>query len=71
MLAGFKFSDAKSVVYYNASTVKAVADLVLVDRNTAGTLIAAIQRSAQESLIFNIGQRAIKPEGFATTGSMV
>jgi hypothetical protein len=71
MLAGFKFSDAKSMVYYNASTVKAVADLVLVNRNTAGTLIAAIQRSAQESLIFNIGQRAIKPDGFATTGSMV
>ena len=67
MAAGKNFSDVRSVINYTSSTVHAVADVVLSYNATLTTNIAAIQEPKLGTMIFPLGQQAIKSDGFNNT----
>ena len=64
MNAGQNFSNVKSIINHNGSSVKAVADLVLTYNATANANIAALQDQSLNTMIFPYGQKAIVANGF-------
>ena len=58
MNAGHSFSEVQSLIYYNGSSVIAVADVVPVAATTQ------ITRPALNSMIFPSGEKALKLDGF-------
>ena len=69
MLPGQKISDARSLIYFSGS-LRAVADIIL-DKDFSGNDTAKLQESDGETAIFPYGQKAIRPEGFSSTGQYV
>lgn len=69
MLAGQKIDNVRSIIHHNV-TVKAVADIIR-DKDFSNTSIAKIQDSSNELMIYPFGQKAIKPDGFSSTGKYV
>jgi hypothetical protein len=59
MNAGANFKDVKSVIYYESSLVKGVADVVLQPNVSSATNVASIQNFNLNSLIYPFGQKAI------------
>lgn len=68
MLPGKNFSQVRSI--YNSAGVKAFADVVL-QLDSTGNSIAAIQDPTNELMLHPFGQRSIKPDGFGSTSRFV
>jgi hypothetical protein len=60
MNAGYNFSQAKSVVYYPSSTVKAMTDIVLTYDYASNTSIAKLEENAISTMVFPFGQKAVQ-----------
>jgi hypothetical protein len=67
MNAGQTFSNARSLIRYSASAVKAVADIVLTYSAAIANSVASIQQPKLDTLIFPLGQQAITSNGFSST----
>lgn len=66
MLPGQSFSSVKSIISHNSS-VLGVADVVQTYNAANSTYIAAVQNPQYSNMIFPIGQKAIKIDGFNNT----
>lgn len=56
---GYNFNSIKSV-YYNGSSYKGIADLVLTVNPTTGQNVAVLEGQKNDSLIFNAGVESLK-----------
>lgn len=63
--SGFSINDAKSIIYFDGSTVRAVADIVLQLNAATSSNVAVIQEAAGETMIYRFGQRALVANGFS------
>jgi hypothetical protein len=63
MIKGESFSNVRSIIRYS-STVRAVGDVVLTYNAALSANIASIQEPKLNSMIYPMGQRAIKSDGF-------
>ena len=63
MNKGESFSNVRSVINHNGST-KAVADVILNYNAALGANVAAIQEPKLNAMIYPLGQKAIKSDGF-------
>ena len=63
MNQGESFSNVKSIIRYSSS-VRAVGDVVLTYNAALSANIASIQEPKLNSMIYPLGQRAIKGDGF-------
>ena len=66
MDAGKNFADVRSIIRYSSS-VKAVADVVLTYNASLKKDIAVIEQPKLDTMIFPLGQQAMKPDGFNNT----
>jgi hypothetical protein len=60
MNPGQSFSDVRSIVKYSGGAIKAVSDIVLVTNYSLQKDIAALSRPMLDTMIFPLGQTAIK-----------
>ena len=66
MLPGYNFSQVKSIISYN-STMLGVADVIQSYNAQANTYGAAIQQGKYSNMLYPIGQKASKLDGFKNT----
>jgi hypothetical protein len=66
MLPGYNFSAVQSVISYSGS-MKGVADIVQTYNSQSNTYISVLQQGAYTNMIFPIGQKALKTDGFYNT----
>lgn len=64
MEPGFSVSNARSLIYYASSTVRAVADIVLTFDAATSSNTARIQEATGELMVYPFGQKALKADGF-------
>jgi len=67
MNPGQNFADVRSIIRYSSSEVKAVADVILTYNATLQASIATAEQTKLGTMIFPLGQQAIKPDGFNNT----
>ena len=65
MLSGKKFSDVKSIQAQSAGTMTGVADVIQTYNSTLGANTSTIENYKYGNMIFPIGQKAIKTDGFS------
>jgi hypothetical protein len=64
MNPGANFRDVKSVIFYESSTLKAVADVITTKNFASDAQIAKLENSNLKSLIFPFGQNALTQSDF-------
>ena len=64
MLPGYNFSAVQSVISYNGSSMLGVADVVQTYNAQSNTYVTTLQQGKYTNMIYPIGQKAIKVDGF-------
>jgi hypothetical protein len=65
MNPGTNFADVESIIHYYGGALLGVADVVQTFDATSGSNVASIYNPAVNTMIFPVGQKAVKGDGFA------